>query len=73
MASVTVDVDVDLNDFEDKEIIDELTYRGYNVSKEVSEEFSNEDWDMMLSMFDNVKETWETRRLRDKIFKARHG
>ena len=34
MATITTDVEVDLEDFSDKELRDELECRGYNVSSE---------------------------------------
>ena len=39
MAHVTVDIDI--NDFEDDELVEELESRGYNVSKKVIDNFSD--------------------------------
>jgi len=43
MAYVTVDVDVDLDDFDDQELIDELEERGWYVSEDEPNEQLTED------------------------------
>lgn len=74
MARVTVDVDVDLDEFDDDEIVDELEHRGYYVSKDnPSEDFDREDWQFLLEILDKTPENWYTRRVRDKIFQARYS
>ena len=74
MASITVDVDVYLDEFDDDEIIDELNHRGYYVSKdEPSEGFDREDWQFLLDLLDKNPETWYTRRVREKVSEARFG
>lgn len=72
MASINIDID--LNDFDDDEIVDELEARGYHVSKDENIDiFNDEDFMLMLNLIDSVPETWEIRRLRDKLILARFG
>ena len=77
--TVTVDVDVYvddvINEMDDQELIDELKSRGYTVTKdtEVVEAFEREDWQFLLEMLDTLKQTWYTRRVRDKLVEARYG
>jgi hypothetical protein len=76
--TVTVDVDVYvddvINEMDDQELIDELNSRGYTVSKDVEREsFEREDWQFLLEMLDTSKQTWYTRRVRDKLLEACHG
>ena len=74
MATVTVDVDVYLDEFDEDEIVEELEGRGYTVTKyqEVNT-FDREDWQLLLELVDSVPETVYTRRVRDKLMEARHG
>jgi hypothetical protein len=70
MAYVTVDVE--LNEFDDEEIVAELEHRGYYVSKDTpSEGFDREDWQFLLDLLDKQPETWYTRSLREKLSEAR--
>ena len=75
--TVDVDVYVDdvINEMDDQELIDELKSRGYTVTKdtEVVEAFEREDWQFLLEMLDTLKQTWYTRRVRDKLVEARYG
>mgnify|MGYP001051206182 CR=1 FL=1 len=74
MANITVDVDVDLDEFDDDEIVDELEHRGYYVSKDkASQGFNREDWQFLLDLLDKQPETWYTRRVREKLSEARFG
>jgi len=69
-----VEVDVDLDEWEDDELIEEMRLRGYIcVKSNGGADFDNEDWQFLLEMIDKNSETWYTRRVRDKIFQARHG
>lgn len=43
MAYITVDVDVELNEFDDQELIDELEERGWYVSEDEPNEQLTED------------------------------
>lgn len=73
MAYVTVDVDIDLDEFDDDEIIEELESRGFVVNdnnKEV-EKFHMEDWKLLLEIIDTVPETVYTRRVREKLMDQR--
>ena len=75
MAYITVDVDVDLDEFNDDELIEELESRGFIVNdnnKEV-EKFDMEDWKLLLEVIDTVPETVYTRRVREKLMNQRWG
>lgn len=72
MAYVTVDVDLD--EFDDDEIVDELEHRGYYVSKEEpAEGFDKYDWELLLELVDKAEQNVYTYRVRDKLMKARYG
>ena len=74
MTTVTVDVDVYLDEFNDDDIVEELEGRGYTVTKyQEVETFDREDWQLLLELVDSVPETVYTRRVREKIMEARHG
>ena len=75
MAYVTVDVEVDLHEFEDDELVDELEHRGYKVDDNNKElkDFLPEDWKLLLEVIDNVPETVYTRRVREKLMHQRWG
>ena len=73
MAFVTVDVDVDLDEFDDDEIVEELTARGYTVNKGDVLGFDMEDWKLLLEIVDTVPETVYTRRVREKLMNQRWG
>lgn len=74
MPTITVDVDVYLDEFDEDEIVDELESRGYYVSKDKpSEGFEREDWQFLLDLLDKQPETWYTRRVREKVSEARFG
>ena len=75
MAYVTVDVEIDLDEFDDDELVDELEHRGYKVndSNKELEDFHMEDWKLLLEIIDNVPETVYTRRVRDKLMNQRWG
>lgn len=63
------------NDFNgDQDLIDELSNRGYTVSKDpVPESFEREDWHFLLEMLDKNPQTWYTLRVRDKLLEACYG
>ena len=76
--TVTVDVDVYVDDvideMDDQELIDELSSRGYTVSKEPEREaFDREDWHFLLNMLDKHESNWYNRRVRDKLMEACFG
>ena len=74
MPYVTVDVDIDLDEFDDDELTEELEHRGYFVSKEASPaSFDMEDWKLLLEIVDTVPETVYTRRVREKLMNQRWG
>lgn len=77
-TTVTVDVDVYvddiIDDMDDQDLIDELSNRGYTVSKDPEREsFEQEDWRFLLELVDKNTETWYTRRVRDKLMEACYG
>ena len=73
--TVTVDVDVyvDLDKFDDDELVEELIDRGYTVNKGDVLGFDMEDWKLLLEIVDTVPETVYTRRVRDKLMGQRWG
>jgi hypothetical protein len=76
MAYITVDVDVDLNEFDNDELIDELESRGFNVSSEPIPEMDALDMyelDFLLDLVDKNNKDVYTNRVRDKLHTLRHG
>ena len=75
MAYVTVDVDVDLDEFDDDELVEELEHRGYNVSKNSIEmdALDKYELDWLLDLVDKNNKDVYTNRVRDKLHKLRHG
>jgi hypothetical protein len=72
MATITVDVDVYLNEFDEDDIVNELEHRGYYVRKDTPNEgFDREDWQFLLDLLDKQPETWYTRRVREKLSESR--
>jgi len=73
--STYVDVDVDLDDFDDGELVDELEHRGYQVFKEGrdAESFDRYDLQMLLELIDCQTRTIELDRVREKILGARYA
>lgn len=56
MAYITVDVDVELDEFEDQELIDELEGRGWFVSEdEPDEQLTREEKDVILDLLARAK------------------
>lgn len=56
MAYISVDVEVDLNEFDDQELIDELKYRGWFVGEEKgwepSEDLTDDEITAVLEKFE---------------------
>lgn len=75
MAYVTVDVDIDLGNFSDNELVDELESREYTVTKESNEydELDKDDWQYLINLVDNTQKTWYTHRIRDKLMNCCWG
>ena len=73
MAYVTVDVELD--EFDDDELVEEVKSRGYTILEEESEvkKFEMEDWKLLLEIVDTVPETVYTRRVREKLMDQRWG
>ena len=71
MAYVTVDVDLD--EFDNDELVEEVKARGYTVVEEEVEKFDMEDWKLLLEIIDTVPETVYTRRVREKLMDQRWG
>lgn len=72
-----VDVEVNLNEWDDDEIVEELQARGYTVTKTEDtadvEAFEREDWQLLLEMIDKNPQTLYTLRVREKLLEARFG
>ena len=77
MAYVTVDVDVDLDEFDDDEIAEELESRGYEVSKERKhrpEALDKYEVEYLLELVDNAtKKHYNHYTLREKLNHLRWG
>jgi hypothetical protein len=75
MANITVDVDVELDEFDDDELVEELEHRGYNVSKNPIEMDALDKYalDFLLDLVDKNNKDVYTNRVRDKLHKLRHG
>ena len=76
MAYVTVDVDVDLDEFDNDELVEELESRGFNVSSEPILEIDALDkyeLDFLLELVDKNNKDVYTNRVRDKLHALRHG
>lgn len=72
MAYVTVDVDLD--EFDDDELVEEVKARGYKILEEEEvEKFDMDDWKLLLELVDNTPETVYTRRVREKLMNQRWG
>jgi len=73
MAYVTVDVELD--EFDDEEIVYELKERGYFVQKASFEDnkLDKFELDFMLDLVDKNNKDVYTNRVRDKLHKLRHG
>jgi len=75
MAYVTVDVDVDLDEFNNDELVEELESRGFNVSSEPIPEMDALDkyeLDFLLELVDKNNKDVYTNRVRDKLHALRH-
>ena len=71
-----VTVDVDLNEFDDDELIEELEHRGFNVSSDPILEMDALDkyeLDFLLELVDKNNTNVYTNRVRDKLHMLRHG
>lgn len=73
MATISTEVyvDVDLDEFDDDEIIEEMGHRGYTCYKlqmPVQEEnrLTRNEFDVIYSMLNDLDD-WEHRRIRDKL------
>jgi hypothetical protein len=69
-----VDVDVNLDDFEDQELIDEIESRGYHVSDDptTSVHLDDADLEYLLELLDKQGVNWYNTRVRDKVFGFRY-
>jgi len=75
MAYITVDVDVDLDEFNNDELVEELESRGFNVSSEPIPEMDALDkyeLDFLLELVDKNNKDVYTNRVRDKLHALRH-
>jgi hypothetical protein len=71
MPCITVDVDVDLEEFTDEEMIADLECRGYKIVKESDQVLEREDVIYLIELLDKNENTWYTRRIRDKLVELR--
>ena len=72
MTHKTVEVDVDLSDWDDDELIEEMNLRGYGVIRGIAAGFEGEDYDYLIQMIDSQPYNWYTARIREKLFTARN-
>lgn len=77
MPYVTIDVDVDLDEFDDDEIAEELESRGYEVSKEPKyrpEALDKYEVEYLLELVDKAeKKHYNHYTLREKLHHLRWG
>lgn len=77
MPYVTVDVDVDLDEFSDDELVEELESRGFNVSDEPipeTEAFDKYEIEYLMDMLDkSEKRDYNYYKIRDKLNNLRWG
>jgi len=64
-------VEVDLDEWTNEELIEEMRLRGYSCVKGNEVGMEREDWQFLLEMLDKIPETWYTRRVREKLSEAR--
>jgi hypothetical protein len=67
-----VEVEVDLDDWKDQELIDEMKSRGYTCVKDYNQIFETSDWQMLLDIIDKQPRNWGTDQLREKVFNERN-
>ena len=71
-VNVDVAVDIDLDDFDDDEIIDEMHLRGYEcIKSQTRSGLDRADFEYLIELVDRSEETWYTRRVRDKLLTAK--
>lgn len=68
-----VEIDVDLDEWTDEELVEEMRRRNFTCTKEEAVNLEREDWQYLIELLDKNTETWYTRRIRDKLMVARHG
>lgn len=77
MPYVTVDVDVDLDEFSDDELVEEMESRGFNVSNDPipeMEAFDKYEVDYLLELVDKAeKKHYNHYTLREKLHHLRWG
>jgi hypothetical protein len=66
-------VEVDLDEWCDEELIEEMRLRGYSCIKGDDGGMNREDWQFLLELIDRQPETWYSRRVRDKLKEACYG
>jgi hypothetical protein len=66
-------VEVDLDEWCDEELIEEMRLRGYSCIKGDDGGMNREDWQFLLEVLDRQPANWFTRRVRDKVVEARYG
>ena len=71
-----VEVEIELDEWSDQELAEELQERGWFVSKIEAgvEKFEREDFDLLLDLVDTSNNPLYTKStLREKLLGARHG
>jgi hypothetical protein len=66
-----VEVEVDLSEWSDQELLEELRSRKAEISNEGT--LQREDWQFLLEMLDNLPGDIYTRSVREKVFAARNN
>lgn len=71
MPYVTVDVDVDLDEFSDDELVEEMESRGFDVSKEIKyrpDALDKYEIEYLIDLVDKTeKRDYNYYRIRDKL------
>jgi hypothetical protein len=68
-----VEFDVELDEFDDDELVEELELRGYVVTKDAPQDagFDRYDWILLQELIDQQPRNYELDRLREKVMFAR--
>lgn len=65
-----VEVEVDLSEWSDQELLEELRSRKAEISD--ADTLQREDWQFLLELLDKLPGDMHTRSVRDKVFAARN-
>jgi len=70
--TVETEVEVDLDLWTNKELIEEMRLRGYSVIEGNEVGLDREDCQFLIETIDKMPSNWYTYRIRDKLSNARH-